>query len=48
MDIPEGYWLDDQCTLLGTLLDIMSMVLALAQAIDGDEYLFGQPGYGHM
>ena len=48
MDIPEGHWPDDQCTLLGTLLGIMCIVLPLAQAIDGDEYLFDQPGYGHM
>lgn len=48
MDYPEGYWLDDECTLLGTFLGMMHIVLALAHAILGDEYLFEQPGCGHM
>ena len=48
MDFPEGYYPEDETTLLGTILGMLCMVLALAQASVGNEFLFEQPGYGHI
>ena len=45
---PEGYDSAEQLTHVGNLLGMLCAVLALAQMLTGNEFLYEQPGYGHM
>ena len=45
---PEGYDSAERLTHVGNLLSMLCAVLAMAQMLTGNEFLYEQPGFGHM